>query len=772
MSEHPEPARRLRRALRATALTGAVAAAFLLLCIAGGYAGFPWLVARLAPGLLEAQGFTAVQVSVGRPQGHGLPIDRVRAQRDGLQIEADAGWLEYRPGALLHGRIDGLRLQRLSLAMVPDETGATTGSAALAAPDPEQLFALLPVASVQVDELALAVPRLDFSATGSLSLTPQALALTLDGVTPAVASRFSASISLARSGAIAARFSDAGVDAAPFIELSSQLTPDTLRIDARYQLHGFALALLAEILGLPPGAGELDGEARIHLPWPLPETLDFEAIAASGPLRLNWRAEDQSMEVLGLDGSFSLAAGVVDAELGGRLRYRAGNYLIEATLPAAQPLHFDDAVLTTPKGIALSLSGDALHANLAAGPLRLVTQPLALSAGGELAARNDTLSARGRLTASVDRTANSTSSALQGALSLAGSAGFAGQVEIADWQVPTALEVKIAGDTHRFSATGVASAGALKGMALALHHDLANAETTLDLQHQQRFARPLLESVLTPWRRPYDVDSGDLQLAVSARLAGDATPTATATARVELSGGAAHYEDLEFQGAAGVLELRYADGIEIRPSPLQAASFDFGVALTDLKATISGSLDTLTVAGLQAQLLGGSLRSEPFAYQPDTGSAQLQLDLEGLDLAQVLALQGDDISGTGRLDGTVPVQLRDNTPSVSRGRVNARPPGGVIQVSDRFSTATGQPGLDFALLALRDFRYSLLDADVDYAENGDLALAVHLEGRNPAVEKGRAIHYNLGINQNLPLLLESLRLQDRVTSAVERKVTH
>jgi hypothetical protein len=63
-------------------------------------------------------------------------------------------------------------------------------------------------------------------------------------------------------------------------------------------------------------------------------------------------------------------------------------------------------------------------------------------------------------------------------------------------------------------------------------------------------------------------------------------------------------------------------------------------------------------------------------------------------------------------------------------------------------------------------------SDVDYAASGDLTLAVQLKGRNPEVESGRPIHYNLTLRENVPVLLESLRLQGRVTEGIERRVTN
>jgi hypothetical protein len=171
-----------------------------------------------------------------------------------------------------------------------------------------------------------------------------------------------------------------------------------------------------------------------------------------------------------------------------------------------------------------------------------------------------------------------------------------------------------------------------------------------------------------------------------------------------------------------------------------------------------------------ARVLGGGLSIESFRYDLEAGSADLRVQLADLDLTQILALEGDDIGGDGRLDGILPVALRDSGVSVAGGRLVARPPGGTLRLNAALVSAFTQPGLDLALGALTDFRFEVLNADVDYQENGDLALGVRLEGRNPAVEKGRRIVYNLNVTENVPVLLESLRLQEAFTRRIEQRV--
>ena len=81
-----------------------------------------------------------------------------------------------------------------------------------------------------------------------------------------------------------------------------------------------------------------------------------------------------------------------------------------------------------------------------------------------------------------------------------------------------------------------------------------------------------------------------------------------------------------------------------------------------------------------------------------------------------------------------------------------------------------QQGLAFALEALSDFHFNALDATVNYTPDGELDVGLALKGSNPAVERGRPIHYNLNVSQNLLMLLRSLQLGSQLSERVEQKL--
>jgi len=59
---------------------------------------------------------------------------------------------------------------------------------------------------------------------------------------------------------------------------------------------------------------------------------------------------------------------------------------------------------------------------------------------------------------------------------------------------------------------------------------------------------------------------------------------------------------------------------------------------------------------------------------------------------------------------------------------------------------------------------------VQYAEDGVLQLAAQLEGRNPDMKKSPPIHFNVNVQENIPALLQSLRLVQDIEGSLQGKM--
>ncbi|WP_462378821.1 intermembrane phospholipid transport YdbH family protein [Pseudomonas sp. Marseille-QA0892] len=167
-----------------------------------------------------------------------------------------------------------------------------------------------------------------------------------------------------------------------------------------------------------------------------------------------------------------------------------------------------------------------------------------------------------------------------------------------------------------------------------------------------------------------------------------------------------------------------------------------------------------------------------FALAPDawnfaTGAGRTHIHMTGMDLAELLRLYPTEgLTGTGVLDGELPVRFAGAGPIIENGRVTARVPGGVLSFRSERIRALGRsnPGMKLVADALDDFRYSVLNSGVDYRQDGTLLLALRLEGSNPSIEKGRQINFNVNLEEDIPALLTSLQLTDRVSETIQRRV--
>ncbi|MEM1436221.1 MAG: YdbH domain-containing protein [Pseudomonadota bacterium] len=320
--------------------------------------------------------------------------------------------------------------------------------------------------------------------------------------------------------------------------------------------------------------------------------------------------------------------------------------------------------------------------------------------------------------------------------------------------------------------TGELQPGALS-LPVTFNYDLATGAGRATMNIAETVTAPTFDQLFLNWPQAYALTSGQLSGAFSVALA-DGAPSRM-TSSVKLTGGTVRYRDYQLLGVSTDLELEWLpDRLWATGQRVRVQQVDLGFPVTDLTAALSYEATAahrwLRFDDLGARLLGGTATAGGFSIDLNAPQNAFTVELSGLALEELVALEGDEVSGTGTLDGRLPIDLQADGVRIQDGDLVSRPPGGVIRLSDRFAAPTGEPGLDFALTALSDFTYSTLLATVDYAPAGDLALSLRLQGQNPKVEQGRPIHYNVNVTENVPALLESLKADRLITDEVERRV--
>ena len=259
----------------------------------------------------------------------------------------------------------------------------------------------------------------------------------------------------------------------------------------------------------------------------------------------------------------------------------------------------------------------------------------------------------------------------------------------------------------------------------------------------------------------------------------DGSPASHTTLYVNDLGGI--YDTTLFRGLNTRLELETDQQLlRVVAEEIRLNQVNKGFVMGPFLATgeYESSLNNLTegkflLKNFSAEVMGGTVTtpSKTFNFVEDKQS--LVLTLDNIDLGLLLQQHpSSELSGSGRISGTVPIEITAKGVSVPNGVVAARPPGGQLQLhSERAEAlAKSQPSMKLITDALEDFHYTVLASEVSYDEDGKLLLALRLEGRNPALENGRPVHFNINLEEDLPAMIASIQLSNQISDIVKKRL--
>lgn len=666
---------------------------------------------------------TNLVLEVERPRLDRIAVPRLSFAIGQFELSLERAVIRYAPlqGQIVFVEIDSLSLSQTT-QVTPAESGPDQGTT-LDGLDPQQIFTYLPPGTIST--LAVALDSIGFAGTGSAVLNDDGLTLKMAGLTPEYARHFRLDLLVRPWGDIAFDFFTGEQAAAPVVTLAVSIADNALQMDAQYDLTGYPLTLLSEVFALPQGSGRVMGELHASLPWPI-EVGQLTDQTVTGALQADWRSDDLGLAVERLNLAFAGSTERIDGVLEGG-RVTLVDPKLSLTLPQGLKVNYADSRFTFGAGVRYQFEQDVTTRFTGTiNELLLNTgEPLSLETKLAFNAVYDEYRSSGTLLGKFSLKQD----ILQGS----------GQLQRKSRRAP-----------------------------FKLSYNLTQSSGSATSQATYAITQPFVTELLDNWREPYDLHSGQLDIVASYSW----TPsTNQGNTTINLRESTVHYEDLVATGVAGSFKLTIKnDDVALQRSGFSVGEIDVGVGLKEMTGDVAWQGDRLRLNNVRTKVLGGTASSDEIVVAVEALDATFQIELDQIDLGQVLALEGEDIKGTGTLRGRLPIRVRQGAVNMTNGQVEALPPGGKIQLSSALAAATGQPGLDFAMNALTNFDYEKLDVTANYADNGDLALAVALRGRNPSVEKGRAIHYNLTINENVHALLEALRAQSEVTDRIERKV--
>ena len=228
-----------------------------------------------------------------------------------------------------------------------------------------------------------------------------------------------------------------------------------------------------------------------------------------------------------------------------------------------------------------------------------------------------------------------------------------------------------------------------------------------------------------------------------------------------------------------MFRLDNATQLRVDLPKLVVGELDPGVPLRQLsvqQASYNGHLErleqgTLSWNSLEGQVLGGRF-SLPSSRLSLAGESRLQVQLEAVQLQEALTLYpADGLQGYAVIDGTIPLLVTPQGVFVEAGRLQAREPGQLRFQSEQIrALGKANPGMQLVADALDDFHFKVLNSGLDYEPSGKLLFNIRLEGENPAVEKGRPIHLDLSLEEDLPALLASIQLGNHVSETIQERI--
>ncbi|MEO3879699.1 intermembrane phospholipid transport protein YdbH family protein [Rheinheimera fenheensis] len=286
-----------------------------------------------------------------------------------------------------------------------------------------------------------------------------------------------------------------------------------------------------------------------------------------------------------------------------------------------------------------------------------------------------------------------------------------------------------------------------------------------------------LAATLNDWPALLELNRGRLSGNGSVLLASQAE----AQAKLTLSGVSGIYDRSLFKDASSTFFANYQDyKLTVSTEQSRVGEINHGIVAGPLLLSASYqagadalSTGTLDIRQLQLSLMGGSVSLQPQQLKLADKEQLLQLELKQLELSQLLQQHpSTDVSGNGSLSGRIPLLLSSKGASVQQGVIAAESPGGQLQYrpAKAQSMAASNPGMKLVLEALDDFHYSVLSSNVSYDTSGKLLLALQLQGKNPALEQGRAINLNINLEEDIPALITSLQLSSQISDVIKKRV--
>lgn len=223
------------------------------------------------------------------------------------------------------------------------------------------------------------------------------------------------------------------------------------------------------------------------------------------------------------------------------------------------------------------------------------------------------------------------------------------------------------------------------------------------------------------------------------------------------------YEDTTIDDLNIALDL--ADLLSLSSPPHQKITvkrIDSGIPLENLLVSYqiqNADSPRIRLEKTQFSIMNGTVSLVPTIIDPAAKRSDLLIRINDVDLDNFFNfIQVDGLTGSGRLDGQIPLTLEKNQVAITTGHLAAKTPGVLHFKSEKASQLLASAGDEMNLLlqALQNFHYSELSLHLDKSVTHDLVVKLSLLGNNPDVKDGRAFRLNINLETDIGKILQTI----------------
>lgn len=328
------------------------------------------------------------------------------------------------------------------------------------------------------------------------------------------------------------------------------------------------------------------------------------------------------------------------------------------------------------------------------------------------------------------------------------------------------IEHKVLWQPNQQQFSGQHTASFLQEVAIALTSDNKQINATLPWQRITLF-NPVLQQVVPE----LTVNEGKL----SAQFAYE-IDSASLSGEANIQALTSRYGEYQIIQLNTLLPFQFdSGGLQLASSKVSIQSLDVGIPITNLLTQVSSENNQVKLSDTQANLLGGLIRVPEFLIQPAMQALLVQLD--NIELSEIMAIQqeagvqSDGIQISGSIQGEIPITLENWQPSIAQAKLSSQSTG-MLKISNNSAfdaLKQQQPEIGSQLAMLEHLDIESLQGTLNLSADGEAQIGIQIKGMNPDFNQPVAFNYNH--DQNLYLLLKSLRLAEQISNKIENSLS-